>query len=210
MSYVLSRWTENRMIQPTPDFEWVQYFESAERGNLNPLYERLEPHLHTGHSALDLGCGVGHGTIYLCNKGLQVTAVDVFQEALDRLQAKLPDDHPVTIVKSDFASLDYLEYSFDVVAAVNALYFVPPGDFDEFWQRLVGWIKPGGFFAGNFMGPNDPWSEREDYSRQTKEEVRLLLRDFEILHEEEILKDHLTVNGAPTRSHNVQIVARKN
>ena len=81
-------------LKRTPNFEWAEYFKaSAEKGRLHPLFEQLQPYLSPGLAVLDLGCGVGYGTIHLLEQGLEVTAVDIHEEAfLGKEQLKASKD----------------------------------------------------------------------------------------------------------------------
>ncbi len=196
-------------MKPTPDFEWPEYFKAAENSKLHRLFEHLDPHLHPGLTALDLGCGVGHGTVHLLHKGLQVTAVDIQKEALERLQPRIPEGTFPSLIQSGFLELSFEGEIFDIVVATNALYFLAPNDFKVFWPKLTKWIKPGGLFMGQFMGPNDGWSSREDYSHHTAEEARILLAGFDILHLHDDEREDVTCTGAPNHMHVVHVLARK-
>ncbi len=197
------------MMESTPDFEWADYFEASETGKLHPLFERLTPHLRDGAKALDLGCGVGLGTAFLCERGQRVSAVDIHEEALMRLKRKVPAGAAPEVIQSDFRELEFQESTFDLVVATNALYFLPPEYFAAFWRRLVSWIKPGGIFMGQFMGPGDAWSFREDYNTHTALEVQRLLTDFEVLHLHDDERDTVIITGKPNHVHVVHVIARK-
>ena len=197
-------------IERTPDFEWHEYFKAmAEKGRLHPLFERLQPCLRPGMAALDLGCGIGHGTLHLLEQGLHVTSVDIHAEALERLMDRLPSGSSPVLLQSDLRDLEFESECFDVVVATNVLYFVSPEELLAFWPKLVGWIKPGGLFIGQFMGRNDSWSHREDYNWQTEETIRGLFSGFEILHLHDDEKESITVTGTPNHSHVFHVLARK-
>lgn len=197
-------------MKPTPDFEWADYFEATDKAKLNPLYAQLDPYLAPGLTALDLGCGVGHGTVHLCSRGLQVTAVDVSADAINRLQRRMPPGNTIQVIEADFRNLVFPTDAFDIVTATNALYFLPPDEFPGFWQRLVGWLRTGGIIIGQFMGPRDSWADREDYNVQSSEQVqRLFSRGFELLHFHDDERDSVNLLGTKTHVHVTHVVARK-
>ena len=197
------------MIGPTPDFGWSEYFERERHGQKHPIFDRLNPFLKRGSKALDLGCGVGHGTAYLALNGLHVTAVDISPEALDSLRAQLVVEPSPKLILSDFVSLSFEQDSFDVIVATNALYFLSPLDFEQFWPRVRGWLKPGGVFAGQFMGPNDSWAFRNDYSCQTLATIQKLFEGFEFLDLNEDERDSENMPGKPSHVHIFHVIARK-
>ncbi len=197
------------MISSTPDFEWQDYFEAAEKNKLHHLFEKLQPHLRPGLTALELGCGVGHGTAHLYAHGLEVTAVDIYKEALNRVRSKLPACHRVQLVERDFRQLAFPEQSFDMIVAINALYFLSPIEFSGFWARLGSWIRPGGLFVGNFMGPGDPWAFRKDYNTQSEETLRTLLDGFDVLYQLNDERDTVITTGKTRHVHVLHVLARK-
>ncbi len=197
------------MLTPTPDFEWADYFEAIDKGKLHPLYAQLDAHLSPGLTALDLGCGVGHGTLHLCNRGLIVTAVDVSADGLARLKQRVPPDAAVTLVESDFRLLEFPVDAFDIVTATNALYFLPPADFPIFWPKLLGWMRPGGVFIGQFMGPRDAWADRDDYSKHSADQVKALFEGFELLHLHDDERDSVNCMGKNSHVHIIHAVAKK-
>jgi cyclopropane fatty-acyl-phospholipid synthase-like methyltransferase len=198
------------MLKATPEFDWPQYFEASDaKGRLHPLFGLLDPLLRPGFKALDLGCGVGRGVCHLAELGLEVTAVDIYKEALERLERRLAGHFPVQLVEADLRGLAFHEHSHDVVVATSVLYFLSPSEFSVFWPKLVGWIRPGGYFAGQFMGPNDPWVTREDYNFQTPETVARLFEGFEILHSLEDERDSPNAVGDLVHMHQIQVLARR-
>ena len=197
------------MINPTPDFEWQEYFVASEKAKLHHLFDLALQHLSTGQSVLDLGCGVGHGTEFLAKHGLRVTAVDIHEEAIIRTKDRISDDGLTNLVQSDFRDLKFDYNSFDAISAVNCLYFLSPTEFETFWSRLVGWLKPGGIFFGQFMGPKDAWAYRDDYNTQTEQTVRSLLLEFDIVHFHDDDRDTVIVTGKPNHVHVIHVIGRK-
>lgn len=205
-----NRQDEREPIRATPEFEWSDYFEASDSTDkLYPLFENLDPFLRPGLKALDLGCGVGKGVCRLAERGLEVTAVDILEEALQRVQRRVAGRYEVHLVKSDLRHLAFPDQMFDVIVATSILYFLSPAELSIFWPKLVSWIKPGGLFAGQFMGPNDLWVTREDYNFQTVETAKNLFHGFEILYFLDDDRDTTNTLGKSTHSHQIQVLARK-
>jgi tellurite methyltransferase len=183
-----------------------RYVAATSEGPANRLFDLLDPHLPKDGKAIDLGCGTGRGTLHLLSRGLQVTAVDRESEGLDVLRSKLPDASKVQIVQSSFQDLTLSAY--DVFVACYSLFFLPPSDFAEFWPKVAEAVRPGGVFAGEFLGPHDDWRERA-YTVLTAQEVRDLFEAFELLYFEEEDKDGDTAIGVPKHWHLFHVIARK-
>ncbi len=99
--------------------------------------------LDTG-TALDAGCGEGAEAIWLAGAGWQVTAVDISNEALQRasLQASSQYTNPPEINWVE-ADLDVWtpDDQFDLV---TTHYAHPTTPQLEFYERIAGWVAPGG------------------------------------------------------------------
>ncbi|MFN8220515.1 MAG: methyltransferase domain-containing protein [Fimbriimonadales bacterium] len=186
--------------------DWSAYYEATLDKPLHPVYAELEPHLPAGGVALELGCGVGHGVRHLLEKGFHVVAIDGEPEAIEIVRSRLPEDADVEMVVANFETVDLP--ACDVAVAGFSLFFLEPPAFDKFWRRLVAAIRPGGLFAGQFLGPNDDWVSR-GYSVHSRAQIDELFRDFEVLHLEEAERDGETAMKTPKHWHVFHVVARK-
>ncbi|HVE76007.1 MAG TPA: class I SAM-dependent methyltransferase, partial [Actinomycetota bacterium] len=150
----------------------------------------------------------GRGTLRLLSRGLKVTATDISQEAIDLVRSKLPPGAPVSLVCAPFQELELKLESYDVVVACYSLFFLPLGEFEAFWSRVVASVRPGGLFAGEFLGVNDSWSDR-GLTLLDEPAVRRLFDSFEVLHFEEEDKDGHTSVGDDKHWHVFHVIARK-
>ena len=110
---------------------------------------RLLPGLPPDPATLDIGCGSGRQALVLARLApdAQVTAVDIFQQVLDTLNARARKAGVADRIKTVRASMDALPF--------------PPGSFDLIWAEgsifvigveagLTAWknfLRPGGFLA---------------------------------------------------------------
>lgn len=186
--------------------DWGAYYEATSAGAPHRLFELLDPHLPSSGKAIDLGCGTGRGTLKLLAAGLEVVAVDQTEESLSYVRAKVPDSAPLTLLRSSFQDLELDSY--EVAVGSFSLFFMPPADHAVFWKRLVDSIRPGGVWAGQFLGTRDEWRD-EGYTTHTSEQVATLLNAFEIIHLEEEEKDGQTAVGTDKHWHVFHSIARK-
>jgi SAM-dependent methyltransferase len=186
--------------------DWGAYFEATLDKPLHPIYERLAPHLPGGGTALELGCGVGTGVLWLLDQGVEVIAVDRDERALEIVAGRLHEAARCRLVHADFEA--FSPPRVEVVVAAFSLFFLPPPVFEEFWVRVRRALLPGGLFAGQLLGVHDEWRSR-GYTVQTAEEVRTLLDGFEILDWEEADRPGKTALGEEKHWHVFHVVARK-
>lgn len=185
---------------------WAEYFEATADRPPHAIFDLLDPLLPPGGGdAIDLGCGAGRGTFRLLERGLRVTATDQSAEAIERIRAKAPPDAPLSLICAPFQDLALDSY--DVVVACFSLFFLPPPEFALFWPRVKASVRPGGVFAGQFLGVNDEWKGR-GYTVHDKAAAEALLDGFEVLHFEEDEEDGSTATGEAKHWHVFHVIAR--
>ena len=107
-----------------------------------------------GAVAVDLGCGTGQVSIPLARSGVQVTAVDVSPEMINRLRAKTEHDglDGVVGVVSPIESLELEPETVDLVVSNYALHHLRDDDKQQLVRSAARWLRPGGkFVIGDMM-----------------------------------------------------------
>jgi SAM-dependent methyltransferase len=197
-------------MQPLPPVNpvgtWEDYFASTRGLPPHPIYREMEPYLPASGTALELGCGVGTGARWLAARGLRVRAVDALPEAIAEARA-FPVPEGLSYECGYMQALNLPEAAYDLVVAGFCLFFLTRPELTEFWPRLVASIRPGGLFAGQFLGERDDWAR--DYTAQTRGELDAMLAPFEALHLEEAERDGKTSLGTPKHWHVFHVVARR-
>jgi SAM-dependent methyltransferase len=171
------------------------------------LLKALEAAGHKG-KALDIGAGALNETRYLLSQGFEVTAVDS-EPASAESAARIQDE------KLQFEAVSYEVFRFpkdhyDLAVALYALPFTPPEHFKRVVQKLLGSIKPGGVFVGQFFGPDDEWNDGSSHINfVSKNDVKNMFKSFEILSLEEEKGPGTTATGGTKYWHIFHIVAKK-
>ena len=96
---------------------------------------------------LDLGCGVGAATWFLCREGFDVAALDGSATALQLLEQRLAAEHlTAELVRADASTLPFADGHFDCVIDLVCLMCNTEANaraiIDEVWRAT----KPGGRF----------------------------------------------------------------
>lgn len=101
---------------------------------------------------LDIGCGPGAPTMALARLfGGEVVGIDIFQQYLDQLQAKIAAagyEDRVQAVNMSMFEIDVPDASFDVVWAEGSIFIIGFERGLAEWRRLV---RPDGFLAVHEM-----------------------------------------------------------
>ncbi len=137
------------MSQPFDRDYWKTHWQQAdEHANgkeiaPNPYLAREVTGLAPG-TALDAGCGEGAEAIWLSSEGWKVTAVDISSEALSRAAKRAAEaGAPAKRVQWIEADLGDWEpgAQFDLV---TTHYAHPATPQLAFYERIAGWVAPGG------------------------------------------------------------------
>jgi SAM-dependent methyltransferase len=102
--------------------------------------------------ALDLGCGAGVLTLWLADKGLEVTGIDLLPEAIAMARA-LADRRGVTV---ELLTMDLFDFSatrpFDLVYDSGCMHSLVGGNLRRYKDALISWLAPGGEFVLEHWG----------------------------------------------------------
>jgi demethylmenaquinone methyltransferase/2-methoxy-6-polyprenyl-1,4-benzoquinol methylase len=103
-------------------------------------------------AVLELACGTGLWTRHLARTAAHVTAVDASPEVIELNQARVGDG-AVEYLCADLFGLQ-LPDRYNVCFFGYWLSHVPEERFAEFWERVGGWLRPGGrvFFVDSGWG----------------------------------------------------------
>ncbi|HEY9757253.1 MAG TPA: class I SAM-dependent methyltransferase [Oculatellaceae cyanobacterium] len=203
-------------IQETKPEDFRSYFEYliASQAKASKLLLKVLSLIDAGESAkanphaVDLGCGIGQETAELLSRGWSVDAIDFSQEGIDRLLARpeaSANQERLHARVQSFSDADWQRAN--LVLACASLPYGPPACFDAVWNKIVNSLEPGGYFAGNFFGP-DHHVGMTHIVRRSRSEVEAMLAGLEVIQLEEV---HRQVPGAeePFFYHYFDVIARK-
>lgn len=100
----------------------------------------------TYENILELGCGEGRLSRRIADKTGRLLAVDISDFAIGRAKEYLADHENVTIRRFDIFT-DDPEDTFELVVCSEVLFYFEPDQLPGVIERIIGWIKPGGYAA---------------------------------------------------------------
>ncbi len=155
---------------------WSRYYEYASSRNPRELLiqamRRFGERGQFDGKAVDFGCGPGIETMTLLNQGWHVLAIDYQAEAIERVEAGIPEEVKPRL-KAQQASFEQVDLSeADLIWAGFSLPFCPPQHLSEVLDNIVNGLKPGGRFAGDFFGPRHAWADEDHVTVMTEDQVK--------------------------------------
>jgi ubiquinone/menaquinone biosynthesis C-methylase UbiE len=111
------------------------------------LIELIESRKISPHTALDVGCGTGTDAIYLTSKGVNVTAIDISQEAIRMAREKAEKAGVnVNFISGDFLKVEFDNESFDFVNDRGCFHIMSPLHREDFAAKVSRVLKGQGFY----------------------------------------------------------------
>ncbi len=213
----------------TADYQrdWPGYFDAVDgKPPRDTLLRALDAFERDGQSAgrrpllaVDIACGQGRDTLEMLRRTSprwRVIAVDYHTEATRRTLAAiaLEDMERVLVCQlrmEEIASrgATAIPAQVELINASFALPFCEPEAFAALWGFIVGRLRRGGRFSGQFFGERDEWSSVRPGSHHTRSQVEALLQPFAVEHMEEVEKEGDDAMGGVKRHHVFHVVARR-
>jgi SAM-dependent methyltransferase len=107
--------------------------------------------------ALDVGCGSGTYSIYMAERGYQVTAIDFMPQAITILKNEIAGrDLAIEPVQADVGTWT-ASHTFDVVLDIGCLHTPGTISLEDYKQQLLKWLAPGGDFILLHFGRRGWW-----------------------------------------------------
>ena len=104
--------------------------------------------------ALDVGCGAGVFSIWLAEKGMDVTGIDLFPEAIKMARSLVKEN-----TKVEFVNADLFRYApeqpFDLIFDSGCLHSLVGGDEASYKRMILLWLVAGGNYAARRQRLND-------------------------------------------------------
>jgi SAM-dependent methyltransferase len=117
----------------------------------SPAFFQLLPDVR-GLSGLDLGCGEGHNTRQLANRGARMTALDIARGMIGPAHAAERDNpRGIVYVRGSGLALPFSAGAFDFATAFMSLMDMP--DHRRVLAEVQRVLKPGGFFQLSITHP---------------------------------------------------------
>lgn len=106
---------------------------------------------------LDLGCGTGRHTIYLANKGFEMTSTDISDTGIEMLNGLLKDlgIENVTTNVHDMRKIPYKDESFDAVLCTLAIDHGTEWQVKKSVEEIFRVLRKGGYCLVDFMDAAD-------------------------------------------------------
>jgi ubiquinone/menaquinone biosynthesis C-methylase UbiE len=175
------------------------------------LTERVMPYLEQAKHILDLGCGQGNDSIRLSRSGLQVTGIDLSENAINSARERAKSEN----LKINFRQMDmtmglkFEDSSFDAVLANLSLHYFAKAQTKFILQEISRILESNGVLClhvnsseegkkrrakGNVISELEPgfFLERDGVTRRyfAQDELELLLENWNIVNlEQRVLKD---------------------
>lgn len=191
----------------TSKTDWSEYYKNTRGDSPSPLLVKALSHVEKKNKAIDIGGGALKDTRYLLDQGFEVTVIDQEPQMQD-LARTIGSDRLHPFVTS-FADFDFPRNEYDLASAMYALPFNSPETFDTVVQKVKQSLVKGGIFCGQLFGNRDEWSDNQDMTFHTKEQVERLFLDMETVSIEESEKDGKTADENPKHWHSFNFIMRK-
>lgn len=100
---------------------------------------RMAAGLAPGGRVLEVGCGTGMGLAYLSENAGEAVGCDISEELLSQARSRLPG---LELVNAPASDLPFADASFDLVAMLEMIYYVP--DQESVVAEAARVLRPGG------------------------------------------------------------------
>lgn len=107
--------------------------------------------------ALDVGCGAGTYSLYMAERGYDVTAIDFMPQAIEMVRQRAAEaGRDIEAVQADIMTWS-ADRPFDVILDVGCLHSLPIPERETYKRQLCRWLAPGGDYVLVHCGSRGWW-----------------------------------------------------
>jgi|GEM_PF-1563795 len=158
-------------------------------GTANPELVSLvyNQKIKPGSKVLEVGCGLGAESIFLAVRGMEVTAMDLSEDAVNTGH-EIAKQYGVDVnwIAGDLLATDLFNQEFDVVTDQGCFHHMKEEEFAKYEEKISKYLKPGGLFV--LRAFSDAMPEGEQPRRVSSDDmIRTFCKNFKLEHMERIL-----------------------
>ncbi len=142
-----------------PEYHKRTRYELFSKPEIRSLVDQFAEAVAESGPCIDIGCGPGHITQYLHERGVKSCGLDNSARMLKLARKHYPglDFH-----RGDFWEMDFKDYQFASAVVMHSLSHVPPSELVQVLLEIRRVIEPGGalllgFYVGNFSEEVHSW-----------------------------------------------------
>lgn len=166
--------------------------------NYNPKLDELVGLLPQKGNVLDLGCGMGGNSVFLAEKGFNVTCVDKDREVISEIRDNYPD---INAINSEILDFQFPENEYDLVIILNVLHFFKLEDIKKIIENILKSLKNNGLLYLQVFSKKDP--NKKFLHLFDKKELSNFFSKHKILELEQFTKKE---NHPPTGEHEHEVI----
>jgi SAM-dependent methyltransferase len=160
--------------------------------------------LDVSGSVLELACGTGLFTRHLAPRARRMVAVDAAASALAINRGRVADPRVEYVHADMYEWVPPDDVRFDTIFFAFLVSHILPERFQEFWDRLDGWLAPGGsvFFCDDVAGteprrsdPGEPVVDGPDFAHRRRLTDGREYTIVKILYRPDEFRDELAALG---------------
>jgi SAM-dependent methyltransferase len=106
-----------------------------------------------GLHAAELGCGAGPNLLWLANRGLRVSGIDISDTALELCRRTLAEHEGsvVSLVEGSVTEVPWEDASLDIAIESCVFQHLARADREAAFREVDRLVKPGGLFVGHML-----------------------------------------------------------
>lgn len=157
-------------------------------GTASPELVKLvyEQRIKPGERVLEVGCGLGTESIFLAVRGMNVTAMDLSEDAVNTGR-NIAEQYGVDInwIAGDLLEDELIE-EFDVITDQGCFHHMKDEELERYEQKISKYLKKGGLFI--LRSFSDAMPAGEQPRRVTSDQMsNTFFKDFKLEHLERVL-----------------------
>ena len=119
---------------------------------LNPKIEELIKILPFRGKVLDIGAGMGTNSIFLAERGFNVTCMDSNKEVIEVIKKTHPN---INAVNQNVLDFEFKKNEYDLILAINVLNFFKLDDIKNIINNIIESLKKNGLIYLQIFSIND-------------------------------------------------------